>query len=80
MAGQIRQVIRWIIMIQFALVLIIILYGDLLLGLFGEQFIEGKGILSVLVLTVMLQTAFACNDLLSLQAQGSLRGIGQKCR
>ena len=63
MARQIRQVIRWILMIQFALVLVFVLYGEVLLGLIGEQFIAGQHILSILVLAVMLQSAFACNDL-----------------
>ncbi len=63
MAKQMRQVIRWIMIIQFALVLLFVLYGDILLGLIGEQFTAGANILSVLVMAVMLKSAFAFNDL-----------------
>ena len=60
---QLSRIIRWVMSIEFLLLVIFLLFGRALLGLIGEEFEAGEYIMWILVCAVSIQSAFLCNDL-----------------
>ena len=60
---QLSKVIRWVMSVEFLLLVVFVLFGRNILGAIGEEFVTGEKVMWILVCAVAVQSAFMCNDL-----------------
>jgi O-antigen/teichoic acid export membrane protein len=60
---QLAKIVRWVMSIEFLLVVLFVLFGRDMLSAIGEEFVAGEHIMWILVCAVAVQSAFMCNDL-----------------
>ena len=60
---QLAKIVRWVMSLEFLVLVIFILFGREILGVIGDEFVTGEKTMWILVCAVAVQSAFMCNDL-----------------